>query len=361
MNKQREIVRKQLAKLEGANLRSSEYRERLLAELRRTLPFTGACCTLVDPQTMLSTGAVTEEGVEAIHHLLFEYEYLREDFNSYEELAKLAVPVATLSGATEGDLSRSFKYMNVLQPAGFGDELRAALTVDGACWGYLTLFRMKDEPFFQEEERLYIASLVPSMARTLKKASLLIPDSADTAFQDDPGILILSEQLLPLASNDAANSWLSELREWEYIDAQTLPRPVRAVCSRALAASAADKELQNAAKVCIRIPDGPYLSLRASKLHAADHSVQLAVWFELAKPGDILPIIAEAYGLTSREKQLVERLWRGLSTKELASSLHISSYTVQDHLKAIFAKTEVSSRRELIWKLFSRYNLYMNE
>lgn len=38
MNKQRESVRKQLAKLEEANLRSSEYRERLLAELRTTMP-----------------------------------------------------------------------------------------------------------------------------------------------------------------------------------------------------------------------------------------------------------------------------------------------------------------------------------
>jgi len=36
----------------------------------------------------------------------------------------------------------------------------------------------------------------------------------------------------------------------------------------------------------------------------------------------------------------------GLSTKQLAAALHISPHTVQDHLKAIFAKTRLRSRRQ---------------
>ncbi|WP_246362923.1 helix-turn-helix transcriptional regulator [Paenibacillus alba] len=61
------------------------------------------------------------------------------------------------------------------------------------------------------------------------------------------------------------------------------------------------------------------------------------------------PLIAEAYGLSEREKQILDGLLRGFSTKELALSLRISTYTVQDHLKSIFVKTGVTSRRELIW------------
>jgi DNA-binding CsgD family transcriptional regulator len=44
----------------------------------------------------------------------------------------------------------------------------------------------------------------------------------------------------------------------------------------------------------------------------------------------------------------------GLATKQLAAALCISPHTVQDHLKAIFAKTRLSSRRELVSHLAGR-------
>jgi DNA-binding CsgD family transcriptional regulator len=41
----------------------------------------------------------------------------------------------------------------------------------------------------------------------------------------------------------------------------------------------------------------------------------------------------------------------GLATDQLARALYISPYTVKDHLKAIFAKTGVRTRGELVWRL----------
>ena len=66
-----------------------------------------------------------------------------------------------------------------------------------------------------------------------------------------------------------------------------------------------------------------------------------------ARSAEIAPLIVDAYGLTARERQVLQLITRGLSTNEVAATLWVTPYTVQDHLKSIFEKTGARTRGEL--------------
>jgi DNA-binding NarL/FixJ family response regulator len=81
------------------------------------------------------------------------------------------------------------------------------------------------------------------------------------------------------------------------------------------------------------------------------------VIIEQAKPAEIAPIIVRAYGLSERETNITRLILQGLSTKEIAAELYVSAYTIQDHLKSIFNKVGVRSRRELVARILDQYYL----
>jgi DNA-binding CsgD family transcriptional regulator len=379
-----EKCRLDLASLSTKGLNSREFRSRLLQILREAVPFDAACCTTVDPQTLLSTGAVVEERVEDVHPYLFENEYLQHDFNKYADLARTQAHVASLSISTEGQLHLSTRYREILAPAGMEDELRAALTYNGACWGFLTLFRNQGEPLFSLEECAFVTSLIPYLAQPLQHDFLNV-SSHGHSVPVDPGILILTPELTIISSNPTADYWLAMLREWEQLEDGSWPRPIRAVCSQARsmhlyseagvgaeastgagtkagveakASTGAGASTAVPPKVCIQTPFGYFLSLQASQMNGgASPTAQIAIILETARPADLIPLVVQSYGLSSREKEIVELVLRGYSTKELAQALYISAYTVQDHMKSIFEKTGVSSRRELTWSIFSQFSL----
>src|SRR5690606_19432288 len=52
--------------------------------------------------------------------------------------------------------------------------------------------------------------------------------------------------------------------------------------------------------------------------------------------------------LTKREQEIAQLVSEGLTTKQIAAKAFVSENTVKQHLKRIFAKTDVSNRAELV-------------
>jgi len=92
----------------------------------------------------------------------------------------------------------------------------------------------------------------------------------------------------------------------------------------------------------LRIASGHWLVLHASRLSGS------------STQGQIAPLITQAYDLSKRKNEMMQSVLRGWSTVEMADTFHIYSHTVQDHLKAIFEKVGVHSRRELVGQLFAQ-------
>jgi DNA-binding CsgD family transcriptional regulator len=71
-----------------------------------------------------------------------------------------------------------------------------------------------------------------------------------------------------------------------------------------------------------------------------------------ASPEEIAPIVMSAYGLTGQERVVGGLVFQGQSTHTISVRLRIAEHTVQDHLKSIFDKTGVRSRRDLVATVF---------
>ncbi|PZT54227.1 LuxR family transcriptional regulator [Paenibacillus silvae] len=354
---------KRITSLENGSWTSRTYREAVLKQIRSVIAYDAYCFTTVDPITLLSTGAVTEDGIEAIHDQLFINEYMEEDVNKYADLIQSGQHTAILYATIQVQPEQSPRYEHILQPAGFRDELRVVLVSGNACWGYLTLYRKQDQPAFKEEERMLVQNWTASIAFMLRSTSLTLMEEIKSDSPEEPGILITSELFQLLSLNSSAQYWLSQLRMLEHVGPDVLPRPVRAVISHIQRKNPGEWKADaqsvpnSTSKVCMRLPDGRYLVLRASLMHQVEGPDQIAVQLEQAMPQDLLPLLAESHSLSNRERELLGYVLRGYSSKEIAAVMYISAYTVQDHLKSIFSKTGVSSRRELIWHFVSRFQL----
>ena len=302
------------------------FRRQLRGLLLRFVKFDAYCVNTVDPETLVITSSIGDGLSADAGRRLFELEEIGTDFNLLTELARGPVHVATLGQVTGGNVALSQRMHELFLPLGYGDELRAALVVDGYCWGYLHLFRAAGHPPFDVSDVAHIERARPLLGEALRSACLV---GAPPTTARLPAVLLLDAQGDLLAETVAARAWLAELAGDV---GGALPHPVHAVRSRVRTGAAAAR---------YRTPGGAWLAFHGSSLRGG-------VALLLGTPGarELAPLLFLAHGLTAREREVGWLLFGGRSNADIAAALGISLYTAKDHVKAIFEKTRAQNRAD---------------
>jgi DNA-binding NarL/FixJ family response regulator len=325
--------------------------------LERAVPFEGACLMTLDPANLLPTIGVAKNALNPeLLPRYFDIELREPDFNKYRDLARQGRLAASLSEATRGDLEQSLRHRELCRPSGFGDELRVACSDSTGTWGTLTLRREARRPCFETSEVRFLASLAPLLADGLRRAAIL--GEVATTDQRTTGIVVLAADNSVESATAGAERWLADLAAAD-TPGGDLPLAVLAVAARARRIASGyqtdpdgrEPRSDTFARTRVRATHGGWVTVRGSVLgDGPDPSV--AILMDEAQPPELAPLIADAYGLTDRERRITELVAKGLSTKDIGQRLHLSAYTVQDHLKSIFDKTCAGSRGELVARLF---------
>jgi DNA-binding CsgD family transcriptional regulator len=349
-----ERVRREIIRLCHAGLDSRTLRLEIIKQLRKVIPIDVFFFTTADPATLLFTGVVVDEILERATPQFLQNEFLQDDVNKFSWLARSVTPVGGLIQATRRELEQSPRYRDILAPLALGDELRAALITEGTCWGFMCLHRDRSSPYFTAAEAAFLNRLTSHIALGLRKA-LLLARRTGSPVPDEPGLLLLTDDLSVVAITPAAERWLAEVAEADWPCKQALPYAVSAVVARLQALERnIDAQPVLVPRVRLRTASGHWLVLHASRLSGQRAQGQIAVIFEVARPVEVAPLIMQVYDLSKREGEIMQGVLHGLSTSEMVDIFHISSHTVQDHLKAIFEKVGVRSRRELVGQLFAQ-------
>jgi DNA-binding CsgD family transcriptional regulator len=320
-------------------------RLQLLAEIDRAVGFDAYAWLLTDPVTTVGTAPLAD--VPCLPELpeLIRLRYLTA-LNRWTALAP--DPVALLRQATEGELSRSLVWRDLLSRYGVSDVASVAFSDRYGCWSFLEVWRTGGR-FFRPAESAFLRSLVPPITGSLRaaQAATFAAAAPRPRSLESPLVLLLSPRLEVLRATPATEPSLRRLLPRDD-GGPPVPASAYNVAAKLLAVEAGVDDHPPTARV--HLTDGPWVTVRAARLDGAgpEAARDIAVTIEESTAGDRLLLFALSIGLTEREHELLGCLAEGGDTRQVAGRMYLSVHTVQDHLKSVFAKTGTHSRGSLL-------------
>jgi DNA-binding CsgD family transcriptional regulator len=341
-----------LARLAGGGLDLVSFWRACTEVLDSTVShYWAPCWFTLDPASLLVTSHF-DEGIPELPGQWLLDEYYQDDVNKLADVARSQRGISTLHEATGGDPASSPRWHANMTLGGDQELIAALRTRTGEVWGALGLYREPGQPMFDAAELAFVQAVAPALAEGARRA-LLVGEASDPDRPDAPGLVVLSHTGEVESATPGVERWLQELPDGDW-DAGKLPSAVLAVAGRALRTAEHPGEPGQVAVSRVLSRSGTWVVLHGACLvSGAAHRV--AVIVEPAHPARIAPLLMSVYGLTEREQEVTRLVLQGNSTAEIAGRLVVSAHTVQQHLKSVFGKTGVRSRRDLVGRVFFAY------
>lgn len=346
-----ESARTKIDSLSRSGLPWGDFGLEAMRLLGGAVPFEGVCLGTIDPATDLFTGSVKIGIDNPAEREFAHHEYVEDAFSLFTDLSRREVGVSILHEETDGDPQRSSRFRDLITPTfGFGHEMRAIIRTGGRTWGGIAIYRTADSSGFSPAEALFVNSVTESLAIGVRSG--LVVSVAQSRMrlgpaESGPAVIVFDADDTVVSATPAAERRISDLGGdlWGGL-------PTCVASTLAAARALITHHSDTVPHVVVRDDSGEWLGVHAAPLTGRDGRRQVVITIETAGPSTLLPLVVSTFGLTSRESEVVAAVLRGDPTATVARSLHMSPYTVQDHLKSIFTKAGVSSRRELVARVY---------
>ena len=321
----------------------------LIDELREVVDFEAYAWLLTDPVTEVGGSPLAEVPWLAELPRQIALKYLTP-MNRWTSLGD--PPVASLHSVTGGRLDRSLVWRALLADHGVTDVASVVFRDRFGCWAFLELWRF-GSTFTEAECNALIDSNHPITTALRRCQAHSFELEGSTPERTGPVALILSPDLAVRAQTPETEEFLRLLVPPDF-DRPPIPAGAYNVAAQLLAVEGGIDS--HPASTRVNLFGGLWLTLRAARIGGAQvqREQDIAVTIERTDPRDRLDLFSRACGLSPREAELLEHLCVGGDTREVAARMYLSVHTVQDHLKAIFAKSGTPNRRTLLNRAIGR-------
>lgn len=311
---------------------SRTLRAAVLDELRRALGFDWYVWVVTDPRTAVGVDPLASipdlRGLTRIIKLKYT--------TALNRWTGLDGPACLGSRAGESALWRQ-----VQEPAGILDVASVVFRDGFGCWGFLDLWAAQP---VEPADLALLKSLTEPLttALRLRQAATLRHLPAAMSPGPGPAVLILDDDLTVIGRTAAAEGLLARLLPPSG-GSSPVPAAAYNVAAQLLATEAGVDHGEPFGRV--HVAQGHWVTLRASRIQPGG---TIAVSLEPLTADDRIDLCVRAFGLTPRESAVAVEVAKGADTDLISRRLYITANTVQDHLKSIFVKTGVHSRRDLV-------------